>query len=451
MAVAREQLADQLLDFLAGQLARAQQQAAHRQGGQRFVLPDIAGTRQPVREAAGALALQLGNGCLFEWQQAHGEVLGGRANAVGRVTDDLDQRIQAVVAQLAEGLLQVQFALALQVVHAQAVGSQHRQRGVARGRAGQAQVDPLAAQLGDAAQRAVGAHQYMHRLRIEAGQGTQAEVRAVLREGPAAGDRQVRGIALRQGQHGIAGAQQAQVFDTACGGQRQDVQALLAQRLAHGPGEAGVLSGFRAAGQRVAVLQASQAPLDIGQRTFHLFIDHLARGSAGAAGREVEGGADGRYQRLARAAGVARLRRPRQAEALGRYGLPGAVAALVDQAAVGEQHIALAIAAALDAADAARPGAEGADQAGHTGRIPGAEVEVALDPQLGIEVHQQALLVGAGAGIAGRAAPRQRHQAQAVGGEGLFQALAQFGFQGLLLGAARAGGEQGEQDEQQHT
>ena len=136
---------------------------------------------------------------------------------------------------------------------------------------------------------------------------------------------------------------------------------------------------------------------------------------------------------------------------MGRDGLPGAVAALVDQAAVGEQHIALAIAAALDAADAARPGAEGADQAGHAGRIPGAEVEVALDPQLGIEVHQQALLVGAGAGIAGRAAPRQRHQAQAVGGEGLFQALAQFGFQGLLLGAARAGGEQGEQDEQQHT
>lgn len=90
----------------------------------------------------------------------------------------------------------------------------------------------------------------------------------------------------------------------------------------------------------------------------------------------------------------------------GYHGLPAALGLPIDQAAMGLEPIALAIAAAAYAGQPTRACTQRADQAGHAWRIPGAEVPVTHDLELAVEVDHQALFPGRGIGIVGHATPR---------------------------------------------
>ena len=199
----------------------------------------------------------------------------------------------------------------------------------------------------------------------------------------------------------LAGTQQAQVVQAAVGEQGAELDLLRLQQAAVSVGKAAVLTVGGAAGQGVAIFQTAQAALDIAQGGEHFVLNDLPGLLAGAAGRQVQGGADGCDQLRVVVLAVAGLLR--LAEALGHQRLPAIALTLVDQAAVGAQAITGLVAAAENAADAARAGAQYAKQGGRAGRVPGAEVIGLLQLQFGVEVDDQPFTVGRRQAVGGRA------------------------------------------------
>lgn len=161
---------------------------------------------------------------------------------------------------------------------------QHRlQRGPHR-RTLRAERDPLAFQVAHAAQFGVVAHDDMHHFGIKAAQRAQAGERPLRRERAAALVRQFGGVGLGQPDHGVAAAQQGDVFGAAAGDQRRDADLARLAHRAQRPGEGEVLAAVWAAGQRIALLHARQPAVDAGDGALQFLLHHVLRRAGGAVG-----------------------------------------------------------------------------------------------------------------------------------------------------------------------
>ena len=100
--------------------------------------------------------------------------------------------------------------------------------------------------------------------------------------------------------------------------------------------------------------------------------------------------------------------------------------------AVCDDEVACLVPAGGDAHDALGPRPERRDDPGNTGRIPGAEIVVAIQPQFGVEIEDPARLAGRCLRIRLGSAALQRREGHSARGQRLCNAignvLAQNGF-----------------------
>ena len=87
-------------------------------------------------------------------------------------------------------------------------------------------------------------------------------------------------------------------------------------------------------------------------------------------------------------------------------------------------------------------GAERRDDAGDAGRIPRAEVEVALELQLGVEIDDAPRLAGGRLGVRLRAAALERRERDRARGQRLREALVDVLLSASSSGPRAAAGEQ---------
>ena len=277
----------------------------------------------------------------------------------------------------------------------------------------------------------------MHQFRIQAAQRAQRRERRLISEGTLAFVGQAGGVGLGQRHGYVAGAQQRDVFRAAAGDERGDPDLLRAAGAGKGTGKGHVLASVRPAGQRIAVLQPAQAAVDARHRAFQFLLHDMLRGAGGAVGDRVRDLVQ-RVQQLARDGGRrTAIQRGRFGglETGGRDQGPGVAVLAVDRAGVSDDAVASLVAAGLDAADAARARAQQRHQRGGAGLVPGAERDVAVQPQFHVVIDHAPGFAGRRGAVRGRAAPLEVGDLELVRAVGGGQAALDVGAQRVGIGA----------------
>ena len=302
--------------------------------------------------------------------------------------------------------------------------------------------DPPALEIRHRGKGAVGAHEDVHRLRIQAAYRAERGVRPVRGKASPAFVGVERGVALRERERDLAAAQQPEVFLAAPRDQGQHASAGAVGKRLHEPQ---VLAVLGPGGDRVACRDARQARPDSGVGRGELLLDHrdLLRRCVLLDGlHDLAHGVQDRRRPLRGVRGVGR--RHGRPEAAGCDGRPAIALALVERGAVRAEHVAGLVAAGRDPGDALRPGAERRHQPGDARRIPGPEIEIALELQLRVEIDDAPRLARGRLGIGLRAAAREGREGHGSRGQRLGDALADAALQRVGAGAAAAAG--GRQD-----
>src|SRR5262245_33101745 len=251
------------------------------------------------------------------------------------------------------------------------------------------------------------------------------------------------GVGLCERKRNLALAQEPQVFFSAACDKRH---GLCARVVGGGAGEAHVLTVLGTGGNAVAIGRAREPRTNRGVGRLELLVDHLALRGRGILRYRVHHGThrvEGRCRALRLIGGIGG--RGSWAVAAGGDRDPASGVALVGRGSMHAQHIAGLVAARRDASDALRPGAERGNQARHTGPVPGAEIEFALDLELRVVIDGTPRFSRGRLAVGLRAAPLEARERQRAGRQRLGEALVQAGVQRFAVGAAAAAGEREEE------